>query len=57
MEIEKYKIALEVLDELQEECSKGLMSDHFSIRYSSERNLESIHDLKELIGYKIEDNK
>lgn len=57
MDTEKYKIALEVLDELQTECSEGLMSDHFSVRYSSERNLESIHDLKELIGYKIEDNK
>ena len=55
--MEKYKIALEVLEELREECSKGLMSDHFSVRYSSERKLESIHDLKELIEYKIEDNE
>lgn len=48
MNIEKYKITLKVLDELREECSKGLMSEHFRVRYSSEKDLESIHNIKNL---------
>ena len=53
--MEDYKIALKVLDKLQEECNEGLKSEHFSVRLSSERNLCSIVALKDLIEYKIED--
>lgn len=53
--IEDYQIALEVLSELKEEYKTGLDSSHFSIKYSSERNIRNIDEIIELIEYKIED--
>ena len=53
--MEKFINALEVLEELRKEVEDGLQSEHFSIRYSSERSLKSIEEVKEHLQYKIEE--
>lgn len=51
--MDKYKIVLEVLSELQKECSKGLMSKNFHIRRISKQDLASIYNIEDLIIGKI----